>query len=375
MASTSSSRNDVSASLVSIDTSTSVPQQVQIDADRDPVVLHHIEHSLPSSTQICSTTRDAPSRDILDSSAAHRNMGHAVVGDDAKGESAVKGPAKEAKPKEKKPANPKAHVSLLGLDNIHTLSILSWRRGQHTLVAMFDPKKDEYDDDEEHGWHLTENIVCTAYRLVGFFVLISQITFLWSLLDQYASDAHDSDLKKKPFPTQYAPAMTDKVFGTAPLNVTIATWDAARPASNVKQCKEWVLQCGAKWNSNQTCPLEQSIAFNCYPWDYEKYLQGRNGSSQICYRSNDGVATLGGAPYYGSMSKGVMLEWVLRCAPSRGARCRRTPALARDKCCERVPRRIPSACCSCARIGSLAIRCRYREHRAAHPRVHGSTSQ
>jgi hypothetical protein len=201
----------------------------------------------------------------------------------------MKIPAKSKCKREKKPANPKAHYSLLGLDNIHTLSILSWRRGRSAFVAMFDPVKesnrnekdneDEDDDDDddydEHGWHITETVVLGVYRAIGFFVLISQITFLWSLLDQFASDFRDTDMKRKPFPLKYTPAMTDVDFGTKPLNLTIADWDAARTAANVKQCKDLVLQCGALWAAKEACPQEGDIAFYCYPWDYEKYLNVR----------------------------------------------------------------------------------------------------
>lgn len=190
--------------------------------------------------------------------------------------------------KPKKPVNPKAHMSLIGLDNIHTLSIISWRRGRRAFTVMFDPEKDnankdqdDDDDDEVHGWHFTETCMFALYRIIGFFVLISQITFLWSLLDQFAIDFRDAEVKRKPFPVKYTPAMTDRDFGTKPLNLTIADWDAARPAANVKLCRTLVLQCGAAWASNQSCAQQNDIAFNCYPWDYEKYLQA-SSSADTC---------------------------------------------------------------------------------------------
>ena len=91
----------------------------------------------------------------------------------------------------------------------------------------------------------------------------------------------------------------------------IAAWDAARSASNVRQCRDWVLECGARWAAGETCERESDIAFSCYPWDYEKFLQGRNGTRAVCYRS-DGAAVPGGRPYYGSITRGVIQDWVFR---------------------------------------------------------------
>jgi hypothetical protein len=218
---------------------------------------------------------------------------------------------KKKTPKDKKPKDPKAHLSLLSLDNIHTVSILCWRRGRKAYLATSDAVEHD-EEDEDDNWHITETVLFVLYRFVGYFVLVAQFTFLWSLLDLYASDFADSDNKRKPFPVKYTAGMTDRDFGTNPLNVTIAAWDAARSASNLKQCQTWVLECGARWAAGEGCEREADIKSNCPPWDYEKFLQGRNGSEPICYRS-DGVAVHGGSPYYGSITKGVILEWVLGC--------------------------------------------------------------
>jgi hypothetical protein len=215
--------------------------------------------------------------------------------------------------KEEKPTDPKAHLSLLSLDNIHTVSILCWRRGRKAYMTTSNgPKPATHRDngDDFNGWHITDTVLFVLYRFVGYFVLVAQFTFLWALLDMYCSDFIDSDSKGKPFSVKYTASMTDRDFGQVPLNVTIAAWDTARSASNVRQCREWVLECGALWAAGIRCTLETDIRSNCPPWDYEKYLQGRNGSHPICYRS-DGIAVDGGSPYYGSMTKGVILEWVL----------------------------------------------------------------
>jgi hypothetical protein len=223
-------------------------------------------------------------------------------------------PKEEKKPqKEKKPKDPKAHMSLLSLDNIHTVSILCWRRGRKAYLATSGAPEQYEDEDEDDGnWHITETVLFSLYRFVGYFVLVAQFTFLWSLLDLYASDFADSDSKRKSFPIKYTASMTDRDFGTGPLNATIAAWDAARPAANVRQCQEWVLECGTRWAAREACKREADISSNCPPWDYEKYLKGRNGTEPICYRS-DGAAVHGGSPYYGSMTKGVILEWVFGC--------------------------------------------------------------
>jgi hypothetical protein len=216
--------------------------------------------------------------------------------------------------KVKKPKDPKAHLSLLSLDNVHTVSILCWRRGRKAYLATSETiaHDDDDDDDDADGWHITETVLFILYRVVGYFVLVAQFTFLWSLLDLYASDFADADRKRKSSPVKYTTGMTDIDFGPGLLNVTIAAWDAARSASNVRQCQDWVLECGARWNAGEACKREADISSNCPPWDYEKYLQGRNGTQPICYRA-EGTAVLGGKPYYGSMTKGVILEWVLGC--------------------------------------------------------------
>ena len=200
----------------------------------------------------------------------------------------------------------------MSLDNIHSISILCWRRGRNAYMktSRFDKSVDE--DEIKKGWHITETVLFILYRFVGFFVLIAQFTFLWSLLDMYASDFADSEVKRKPFPVKYTPGMTDRDFGTGLLNTTIAAWDAARSASNTRQCQAWILECGERWAAGSSCSREADIRSNCPPWDYEKHLQGRNGSEPICYRS-DGAAAHGGSPYYGSMTKSVILEWALGC--------------------------------------------------------------
>ncbi len=192
-------------------------------------------------------------------------------------------------------------MSLLSLDNIHSISILCWRRGRKAYLASSTKKMKNDEDEDDTGWHITETVLFILYRFIGYFVLIAQFTFLWSLLDMYASDFADSDSKRKPFPIKYTAGMTDRDFGTGPLNATIAAWDAARSASNARQCQDWVLECGARWAAGEGCDREADIRSNCPPWDYEKHLQGRNGSQPICYRS-EGVAAQGGSPYYGSMS-------------------------------------------------------------------------
>ena len=67
------------------------------------------------------------------------------------------------------------------------------------------------------------------------------------------------------------------------------------------------------------CEREADISTNCPPWDYEKHLQGRNGSRPICYRS-EGAAVLGGSPHYGSMTKGVLQEWAFGFVSTPGIR-------------------------------------------------------
>jgi hypothetical protein len=220
----------------------------------------------------------------------------------------VNPPTEEKTRKVQKAKDPKAHLSLLSLDNIHTASILCWRRGRKAYLATSEAKVHGEDDDTDDNWHITESVLFILYRFVGYFVLIAQFTFLWSLLDLYASDFLDSDSKRKPFPIKYTASMTERDFGLGPLNATIAAWDAARSASNVRQCQAWILECGSRWNSGMGCEREADISSNCPPWDYEKYLQGRNGSRPICYRS-EGAAVLGGSPNYGSMTKGVLQEW------------------------------------------------------------------
>jgi hypothetical protein len=221
--------------------------------------------------------------------------------------------------KKRRQKDPNAHLSLQSLDNIHTVSILCWRRGRKAYLATSGAKEtaDESDDDEDDDWHITETVLFILYRAVGYFVLVAQFTFLWSLLDLYAADFADSESKRKPVPIKYTAGMTDLDFGPGSINVTIATWEAARPASNVRQCREWILECGARWALGEGCELEADIKSNCPPWDYEKHLQGRNGSQPICYRA-DGVAVLGGRPYYGSMTKGVLLEWAFGCVGPSG---------------------------------------------------------
>ena len=234
-----------------------------------------------------------------------------------KTENVPKSVGESAPPKEGRkeaPKDAKAHMSLISLDNIHTISILCWRRSRYAYVAALNAKKRDEGDDDDHQWHLTESMLFILYRAVGFFVLFAQVTFLWSLLDLHASDFYDKDIKKGGFSIKYTAAMTDREFGSGPLNATIAAWDAARSASNVRQCQAWVLECGARWAAGETCQRESDISFSCFPWDYEKFLGGRNGTGAVCYRS-DGAAVLGGRPYYGSMTRGVIQDWVFRSAP------------------------------------------------------------
>ncbi len=212
--------------------------------------------------------------------------------------------------------DPKAHMSLMSLDNIHTISVLCWRRSRHAYVAALNAKKKDDGDDDDRQWHFKESALFMLYRAVGFFVLFAQFTFLWSLLDLNASDFKDKDLKRSGFPIKYTSGMVDRDFGSGPLNVSIAAWDAARSASNVRQCQTWVLECGARWDAGKTCERESDISFSCYPWDYEKFLQGRNGTRPMCYRSS-GAAVPGGLPYYGSMTRGVIQDWVFRFARAR----------------------------------------------------------
>jgi hypothetical protein len=214
------------------------------------------------------------------------------------------------KQKEKKPKNPKSHMSSVSLDNIHSISILCWRRSRSAYIATSSSDKDSDEGKNNTGWHITETVLFTLYRIIGYFVLIAQFMFLWSLLDMYAVDFAETERKRKSFPVKYTASMTDRDFGTGPLNTTIAAWDVARSASNVRQCQAWVLECGAQWALGGGCTREADISSNCPPWDDEKHLQGRNGSQPICYRC-DGVAEHGGSPYYGSMSKIVIMDWAL----------------------------------------------------------------
>jgi hypothetical protein len=228
-------------------------------------------------------------------------------------------------PKENKQApkrkskDPTTYLSLQSFDSIHTASILCWRRGRYAYIADLNIAPDNDDDDNE--WRTTESIIFILYRLVGCFVLVSQFTFLWSLLDMYAFEFTETDSREKAFPIKYTASMADNDFGPGPLNATIAAWDASRPAANARQCEDWILECGARWASGQACAREADISSSCPPWDYETFLQGRNGSRPICYRS-EGAAVLGGRPYYGSMTKGVILEWVFGCAAPRPDRVR-----------------------------------------------------
>ena len=220
----------------------------------------------------------------------------------------------EGKKKEK---DPKAHMSLLSLDNIHTVSLLCWRRSRQAYFSSL-PENDDIDDDG--AIHLTDSVIILLYRFVGYFVLVAQFTFLWALLDLYASDFNDAQLKNKLPSVLYTAGMTSAAFGSGPLNVTISKWDAARALSNVQQCEAWILECGALWTAGQSCSYEANISYTCYPWDYERFLQGRNGSQPMCYPS-DGAASLGGQPYYGSMTRGVILDWVFGLDPSNSISC------------------------------------------------------
>jgi hypothetical protein len=240
-----------------------------------------------------------------------------IAQDDKKTEIAPKSPNTIESTRERRKEalkDPKAHMSLMSLDNIHSVSILCWRRSRHAYVAALNAKKKDDGDDDDRQWQFKESALFMLYRAVGFFVLFSQVTFLWSLLDLNASDFNDKDLKRGGFPIKYTSGMVDRDFGSGPLNVSIAAWDAARSASNVRQCQTWVLECGARWDAGKTCERESDISFSCYPWDYEKFLQGRNGTRPMCYRSS-GATVPGGLPYYGSMTRGVIQDWVFRFGP------------------------------------------------------------
>jgi hypothetical protein len=87
-------------------------------------------------------------------------------------------------------------------------------------------------------------------------------------------------------------------------------WDAARSSSNAKECKSWVLACGALWDAALACPYEANIQYTCPPWDYETHLHGKNGTHLIAYiPMNGGHIVRGGQPYYGSITLEVLLNW------------------------------------------------------------------
>jgi hypothetical protein len=213
------------------------------------------------------------------------------------------------------PVNPKFYSSLMSLDNIHTMSLLCFRRSRRAYKAASQPAQNSADDSGYTRW-IIDTAIISLYRFIGLFVLIGQVIFLWSLLDMYAFDFHDAELKSKPPAVKFTADMTDREFGAGPLNVTIAKWDAARSADNAMTCRAWVLDCGARWAAGEACESEADIRSLCPPWDFERHLQGRNGTEPILYPGYDGTATRGGEPDMGSMTRAVILEWVTGMDPA-----------------------------------------------------------
>ena len=205
----------------------------------------------------------------------------------------------------------------MSLDNIHTMSLLCFRRSRRAYIAENRTSDDDADEEEEYNtrWAV-DTFMLSVYRFVGLFVLFGQVVFIWSLLDMFAFEFNDGDLKNKPPAVKFTAAMTDREFGTGPLNATIAKWDAARSADNVNKCRAWVLDCGERWAAGGACDREADIRRACPPWDFERHLQGRNGTGRILYPGQDGSATLGGEEHLGSMTRAVILEWVTGMEPT-----------------------------------------------------------
>lgn len=193
-----------------------------------------------------------------------------------------------------------ARMSAAALDNIHSAAIVSCRR-------RLEYKK---DDGSYEKVSVLEKCLITVYRFIGFIILILQVIFLWSLLDSFSYDYLVNFQKQTPLSPKLTLSMTGREFGSIPLNMTILAWNDKRSSSNVKLCKQWVLNCGQSWLQGIPCLDENSIKLYCPPWDYETYLLGINGTTPILYPTIDGgKMSIGGQPYWGSITKSVLIQW------------------------------------------------------------------
>jgi hypothetical protein len=209
------------------------------------------------------------------------------------------------------------------MDSLHTTALILIIDPQSLSIDHNYHKKSDIENndefiDEKTQSSLKSKISAFGVVVIGILLVLLQIVFLWSLIDNFSKEYILQKTTHEVKSTKYTIAMSYDAFGNGRLNDTIMIWDSLRSSSNKNFCRYLVENCGVKWSFGEPCLDYNSITMYCPPWDIETHLLGMRGNETFQYVSIDGGHTIsGGKPYYESMTRGVIINWALGMDPGQ----------------------------------------------------------